>query len=77
MPAWNSRLLLSIIGALTGMILTYAFISIGGLPVVKDHSSTSVISVGIGLACVIYGWMRIFYRPRRSPNSQADPTPKN
>ncbi|MBL4720720.1 MAG: hypothetical protein JKY20_06275, partial [Alphaproteobacteria bacterium] len=48
MPAWNSRVLLSFIGALTGMILTYAFISIGGLPVVQEHSLSSKISVGIG-----------------------------
>lgn len=66
MPAWNSRVLLSFIGALTGMILTYAFISIGGLPVVQEHSLSSKISVGIGLSCVIYGWLRIFYRQRKN-----------
>lgn len=66
MPAWNSRVLLSILGYLTGLITTYAAISIGGLPVVQNHSISSVISVGIGLTCVIYGWLRIFYRQRRA-----------
>ncbi|MGY8959815.1 MAG: hypothetical protein ACKVKG_09880 [Alphaproteobacteria bacterium] len=66
MPAWNSRVLLSIIGAITGMILTYAFISIGGLPVVQEHTLSSKISAGIGLSCVIYGWLRIFYWQRQN-----------
>ena len=64
----NSRMMLSILAAVTGAALMYIFITFFNIPIKTDHTAVTRILVLVGLACVAAGWVKIYWR-RPKPKS--------
>lgn len=64
----GSRGVLTVLAALTGATLTYAFISFTGAPPQAIYTEFSTIAILLVLACLCAAWYRIFTR-RPNPRS--------
>lgn len=62
MNNWNSRVSLSLLVALCGVVISHAPVSIDIISIINGHSTFSLIAIFIGIIFIIVGWLRIFMK---------------